>query len=87
MKISHNIHRERLLFVIIFLLFLIVVSDMDAAIKNHDENGVNRLIVIYKFKMEGGSDSLRSLESLLPEVLRAYFLGLGWHATIETELG
>jgi tetratricopeptide (TPR) repeat protein len=60
---------------------------MDAAIKNHDENGVNRLIVIYKFKMEGGSDSLRSLESLLPEVLRAYFLGLGWHATIETELG
>ena len=72
---------------IMFFLLCFIYADINAAIKMDDDKQAKDLITIYKFKMKGGSDSLRSLESLFPEVLKAYFIGLGWHATMESELG
>jgi tetratricopeptide (TPR) repeat protein len=86
-SIYRRIDTEKLFYLVVFFLFFIYVSDIYAAIKIDDDSKVNRYIVIHKFNMEGGSGSLSTLESLLPEVLKAYFLGHGWHATIISELG
>ena len=78
--------RDILSVLLILPLFLLFVGEVSASDRKDDFSESKGRISVSKFKMTGGSASLRALETLIPEALKAYLVSFGWSVEIESEL-